>query len=69
MAFSTDGSYGVNDHGNFYEQEALISSIRCHKSQYSPEEMESWIAMELADESNVLYFRKFNRDTRKNTEF
>jgi len=50
-------------------KDALISSIRCHKSQYTPEEMESWIAMEEADQSNVLYFRKFKRDKKKKSEF
>lgn len=50
-------------------KEALISSIRCHKSQYAPEDMESWISMEEADQSNVLYFRKFKRDTQKKTAF
>lgn len=48
-------------------KEALINSIRCHTSQYSKEQMESWIAMERADQSNVLYFRKFMRDPQKKT--
>lgn len=50
-------------------KQALINSIRCHKSQYSEEQMESWIALELADQSNVLYFRKFKRDKQKKTGF
>jgi len=50
-------------------KESLISSIRCHKSQYSQEQMENWIALERADDSNVLYFRKFKRDKQKKSAF
>ena len=50
-------------------KEALISSIRCHKSQYSEEQMENWIALEMADDSNMLYFRKFKRDKQKKSAF
>lgn len=41
------------------EEERAFASIRCHLSQFAPEEMESWIAAEKADTSNILYFRKF----------
>lgn len=44
-------------------------AISCHESQYSKVEMENWIATELADKSNVLYFRKFAFEKGKNTEF
>jgi len=50
-------------------KDAFINSIRCHKSQYSEEQMDSWIALEMADESHVLYFRKFERDSRLKTDF
>lgn len=45
-------------------EQAYFESIRCHKSQYSNEEMEAWIAMEANDPSNMFYFRKFRRHTR-----
>lgn len=48
-------------------EEAAIRSIRCHKSQYTEEEMEFWIKLEQDDPSNVLYFRKFKRDKQLKT--
>ncbi|AWV99758.1 PIG-L deacetylase family protein [Arcticibacterium luteifluviistationis] len=44
-------------------------AIRCHESQFSKEEMDKWIATELADESNVLYFRKFAMDKQIRNDF
>lgn len=50
-------------------KQALINSIRCHKSQYTADQMESWIALEEADQSNMLYFRQFKRDKQKKSGF
>lgn len=44
-------------------------AIRCHKSQYTAQEMEEWIQKELSDESNVLYFRKFAMDREVRSDF
>ena len=46
------------------DEKAYFESIRCHKSQYSEELMDNWIAVEEEDTSNVLYFRKFRRNTK-----
>ena len=52
------------------EDEArAMNSIRCHKSQYTTEEMEQWIKTEEEDLSNVSYFRKFNPGNKKRTRF
>lgn len=52
------------------EHEAkAMNSIRCHKSQYTTEEMEQWIKTEEEDFSNVSYFRKFNPGAQKRTRF
>lgn len=52
---------------NEENEEAAIRSIRCHKSQYTEEEMENWIKLERDDPVNVLYFRKFRRDKQLKT--
>ena len=52
------------------EDEArAMNSIRCHKSQYTTEEMEQWILTEEEDLSNVSYFRKFNPESQRRTRF
>ena len=51
------------------DEDRAMNSIRCHKSQYRAEEMEDWIRTELEDLSNVSYFRKFQLDSRKRSEF
>lgn len=50
-------------------EDKAMNSIRCHRSQYTSEEMEKWIQAELEDQSNVSYFRKFNPDNRKRNRF
>lgn len=51
------------------DEEKAMNSIRCHKSQYTPEEMEHWINVELEDSSNVSYFRKFNPERQARSHF
>lgn len=51
------------------DEDKAMNSIRCHRSQYTPEEMELWIKTEEEDPSNVSYFRKFNAGNQKRTRF
>jgi len=46
-----------------------MNSIPCHQSQYTSEEMEEWMPTEMEDRSNVSYFRKFQLDPQKRSEF
>lgn len=50
-------------------EDAAIKSIRCHRSQYTEEEMESWIQLELDDPSNILYFRSFVQSSKIRDHF
>lgn len=45
------------------EREKYFESIRCHKSQFTEEEMNDQISAELIDNSFTSYFRKFTVDT------
>ncbi len=51
------------------DEAAAMASIRCHKSQYTEEEMERWIELELGDPDNQLYFRSFQRKKKVSTHF
>ena len=46
-----------------------MNSIRCYRSQYTPDEMEKWIKTEEDDLSNVSYFRKFSLSSHRKTHF
>ena len=57
ITFGPDADTGHQDH-------RMVGTITCHKSQYSEEQMDTWIAVEEADTSNALFFRKFKRHTK-----
>lgn len=40
------------------DADRYYTAIRCHQSQFTPKEMEEWIAVERADMNNVIFFRK-----------
>lgn len=44
------------------DEEKSLESIRCYRSQLSPEEMDRWIRTEHDDTTNLRYFRTFNPD-------
>jgi len=45
------------------DEEKAFTSLQCHQSQFTTQEMTDWIQAERNDNSNVLYFRKFAVDT------
>lgn len=47
------------------EKQKAIASIRCHVSQFSPEELKRWILAENQDKTNKLFFRKLIVDSQK----
>ncbi len=51
------------------DEEKAFTSLRCHKSQYTKEEMDEWIAAERKDTTNILYFRKFSIYAKKAEHF
>lgn len=51
------------------DEERAFASLRCHRSQYTPTELEAWIKAEKQDTANVLYFRKFALDTVQRNRF
>jgi len=51
------------------DEEKALTSLRCHKSQFTEEAMAEWIQAERNDTSNVLYFRKFEVDSLKTDRF
>ncbi|MFS4417587.1 PIG-L deacetylase family protein [Maribacter sp. 2307ULW6-5] len=51
------------------DEETAFSSLRCHQSQYAPQELEAWIRAEKQDAANVLHFRKFALDTVRRSGF
>lgn len=44
------------------DEEKSFESIRCYRSQLSPEEIDRWIRTEHDDTTNLRYFRTFNPD-------
>lgn len=51
------------------DREKHFESIRCHKSQWTEEEMKEWIEMEETNTSYTAYFRKFVVDTNIKQDF
>ena len=48
---------------NEKDEESAFISLRCHQSQYTNTELDTWVQAERNDTANVLYFRKFALDT------
>lgn len=44
------------------DEEKSLESIRCYRSQLSPEEIDLWIKTERDDTTNLRYFRTFSPD-------
>lgn len=45
------------------DEELAFTSLKCHQSQFTTQDMGDWIQAERNDTTNVLYFRKFAVDT------
>ena len=45
------------------DEEKAFTSLQCHQSQFTIQEMTDWIQAERNDMTNVLYFRKFAVDS------
>lgn len=51
------------------DEQKAFASIRCHKSQYTPKELNDWVNLEMRDSLNTLYFRKAWRSTERKNSF
>lgn len=51
------------------DEQKAFASIRCHKSQYTQEEVDNWVNLEARDSTNILYFRKAVVSKEKRTKF
>ena len=51
------------------DEEKALTSLQCHKSQFTEQEFSDWISAERNDTENVLYFRKFAIDTTARDSF
>ncbi|QQS36025.1 MAG: PIG-L family deacetylase [Ignavibacteriales bacterium] len=54
---------------NEAHREKHFESIRCHKSQWTEDEMNEWLEMEKSNTSYTAYFRKFVVDTNIKKDF
>lgn len=51
------------------DEQIAMRALACDKSQFSPEEIEEWQAIEKRDTSNTLYFRQLIVPSQKKTSF
>jgi LmbE family N-acetylglucosaminyl deacetylase len=51
------------------DEQIAMRAIECDKSQFSPDEIKEWQAIEKKDTSNTLYFRQLSVSSQKKTSF
>lgn len=51
------------------DEQIAMKALECDKSQFSPEEIKEWRAIEKKDTSNTLYFRQLSVFSQKKTSF
>jgi LmbE family N-acetylglucosaminyl deacetylase len=51
------------------DEQIAMRALECDKSQFSPEEIKEWQAIEKNDTSNTLYFRQLSVSSQKKTSF
>ncbi len=51
------------------DEEKSFESLKCHKSQFSDNDIKEWISKGRSNKANTFYFRQFNVDKKQRTDF